>query len=131
MEATIAEAKRKATHNLTVTDLFKEWIKDGVARQDGNEELKRSFDKDVLPIIGDKPLSTLAERDILAVLRGIRARGLNRSVVGRSDDIGQMLRWAKKRQPWRGLMVDGKVSILHVLLGYDSGCCMTIHGWIG
>lgn len=101
-----------------------------MARQDGNEELKRSFDKDVLPIIGDMPLSTLAERDILAVLRGIRARGLNRSVVGRSNDIGQMLRWAEKRQPWRGLMVDGKVSILHVLLGYDSGCCMTIHGWI-
>lgn len=107
VEATIAETKRKATHNLTVTDLFKEWIKDGVARQDGNEELERSFDKDVLPIIGNKPLSILAERDILAVLRGIRARGLNRSVVVRSNDIGQMLRWAEKRQPWRGLMVDG------------------------
>lgn len=112
VEATIAEAERKATHNLTVTDLFKEWIKDGVARQDGNEELKRSFDKDVLPIIGDRPLSTLAGRDILAVLRGIRARSLNRSVVVRSNDIGQMLRWAEKRQPWRGLMVDGNACDL-------------------
>ena len=42
---------------------------DGVSRQDGNAELRRSFTKDVLPLIGKKPLRTLTEKDLLNVLR--------------------------------------------------------------
>lgn len=110
--ATIAEAERQAAENKTVTDLFEEWVREGVSRQDGNAELRRSFSKDVLPAIGDKPLRTLNEKDLLTVLRSIKARGLNRTVVIRSKDIGQMLRWAEKRKPWRTLMVDGNPSDL-------------------
>lgn len=112
IEATIAEAERKATENLTVSDLFGEWLNDGVARQDGNAELRRSFTKNVLPAIGKKTLRDLTEKDLLAVLRTVRARGLNRAVVILNNDIGQMLRWAERRQPWRGLMVDGNPSDL-------------------
>ena len=81
--ATIAEAERKAAENLTVEDLFNEWLKDGVARQDGNSELRRSFTKNVLPFIGQKPLRNLTEKDLLAVLRTVRERGLNRAVCCR------------------------------------------------
>src|SRR3990167_6226811 len=105
--ATIAEAERKAAENLTVEDLFNEWLKDGVARQDGNSELRRSFTKNVLPFIGQKPLRNLTEKDLLAVLRTVRERGLNRAVVILNNDMGQMLRWAEKRKPWRTLMADG------------------------
>lgn len=85
-------------------------MRDGVSRQDGNTELRRSFTKDVLPLIGKKPLRTLTEKDLLNVLRSVKARGLNRTVVIRSKDIGQMLRWAEtqamahadgRRQPSR------------------------------
>lgn len=86
--ATIAEAERQAAENKTVADLFEEWMHDGVSRQDGNAELRRSFTKDVLPLIGKKPLRTLTEKDLLNVLRQIKARGLNRTVVIRSKDIG-------------------------------------------
>ena len=75
-------------------------------------ELRRSFTKDVLPIIGKKPLRDLTEKDLLAVLRAIKSRGLNRAVVIRSKDIGQMLRWAEKRKPWRSLMADGNPADL-------------------
>lgn len=112
IEATIADAERQATENLTVADLFDEWLKDGVARQDGNAELRRSFKKDVLPAIGKKPLRNLTEKDLLAVLRAVRARGLNRAVVILNNDLGQMLRWAEKRKPWRGLMADGNPADL-------------------
>ncbi|HHS7808884.1 TPA: tyrosine-type recombinase/integrase [Pseudomonas putida] len=112
IEATIADAQRKATENLTVADLFEAWLKDGVARQDGNAELKRSFGKNVLPAIGENALSTLTEKDLLTVLRAVRARGLNRAVVILNNDMGQMLRWAEKRKPWRGLMADGNPSDL-------------------
>lgn len=111
-EAVIAEAERQATENLTVADLFEEWIKDGVARQDGNAELMRSFGKNVLPTIGKKALRDLTEKDLLDVLRTLRARGLNRAVVILNNDMGQMLRWAEKRKPWRGLMIDGNPADL-------------------
>ncbi|OLU27358.1 integrase [Pseudomonas sp. PA15(2017)] len=120
--ATIAEAERQAAENKTVADLFEEWMHDGVSRQDGNAELRRSFTKDVLPLIGKKPLRNLTEKDLLAVLRSIKARGLNRTVVIRNNDIGQMLRWAEKRKPWRGLMADGNPADLmdvNKLLDHD------------
>lgn len=120
--ATIAEAERQAAENKTVADLFEDWLRDGVSRQDGNAELRRSFTKDVLPIIGKKPLRNLTEKDLLAVLRSIKSRGLNRAVVIRSKDIGQMLRWAEKRKPWRTLMADGNPADLvevNKLLDHD------------
>lgn len=120
--ATIAEAERLAAENKTVIDLFEEWMRDGVSRQDGNAELRRSFSRDVLPIIGDKPLRNITEKDLLTVLRSIKARGLNRTVVIRSKDINQMLRWAEKRKPWRTLMVDGNPADLidvNKLLDHD------------
>ena len=33
-------------------DLFESWLADGVSRKDGNAELRRTFEKDVLPTIG-------------------------------------------------------------------------------
>jgi integrase len=120
--ATIAEAERQAAENKTVADLFEEWMHDGVSRQDGNAELRRSFAKDVLPLIGKKPLRTLTEKDLINVLRSVKARGLNRTVVIRSKDIGQMLRWAEKRKPWRTLMADGNPADLvdvNKLLDHD------------
>ncbi|MCF5570240.1 DUF4102 domain-containing protein, partial [Pseudomonas sp. PA-3-11C] len=110
--ATIAEAERQAAENKTVADLFEEWLRDGVSRLDGNAELRRSFAKDVLPIIGTTHLRNLTEKNLLVVLRSIKSRGLNRAVVIRSKDIGQMLRWAEKRKPWRTLMADGNPADL-------------------
>lgn len=107
IESIITEQKRKQTEDLTVADLYADWIRDGVARQDGNAALRRSFEKDVIPRIGKKHLRDLADKDILDLLRRVRARGLNRTVVMLNNDIGQMLRWAEKRKPWRGLLIDG------------------------
>jgi len=112
IEATIAGAKRLAAENLTVADLFVEWLKDGVARQDNNAELTRSFTKDVLPSIGQKSLRALTEKDILAMLRAVRERGVNRYVVSLFADLNQMLAWGEKRKPWRGLMIDGNPADL-------------------
>jgi integrase len=110
--ATIEEEERRTAENKTVSDLFEEWVRDGVSREDGNAELRRSFSKDVLPVIGHKPLRSLCDKDLLTILRSIKARGLNRTVVIRSNDIGQMLRWAEKRKPWRSLMIDGNPADL-------------------
>jgi integrase len=103
------EQRRKAEqqHNLTVNDLFDAWVKDGVARQNDNAELKRLFNKDILPALGGKPLRELNDKDILAMLRQITQRGVVRLAVVAYKDTSQMLAWGEKRQPWRGLLING------------------------
>ena len=115
---TIAEDKKKQAAALTVADLFNSWItaNTGVKRQDGNEILRRVFNKHVLPEIGAIHISKLIDDNILGLLKAIKSkatikdgpqRGLNRTIDVIYRDLGQMLRWGEKRQPWRRLMVEG------------------------
>lgn len=115
---TIAEDKKKQAAALTVADLFTDWISSpsGVMRQDGNAALRRLFDKDVLPRIGETKISKLTDNDVLKMLQAVKdrapvkndpQRGLNRTIDIVYNDLGQMLRWGEKRQPWRRLMIEG------------------------
>ncbi len=105
-----AEAERIA--NRTVQNMFDDWIADGVARKDGNAEIRRMFGKDVLPAIGAKPVREVTEHDLRAILRALVARGVNRTAVRCYHDLVQMFGWAERRQPWRGLMADGNPALL-------------------
>lgn len=107
IEETIQRAEQARVENQVVEDLFDAWIADGVARQDGNAELKRLFHKDVLPVIGKKLLRSLADRDILLMLRQMLKRGVTRQAIIAYNDVNQMLCWGEKRKPWRRLLIDG------------------------
>ena len=111
-EAKAAEDARLRSERLTVADLFKAWVSDGVARKDGNAELQRSFGKDVLPLIGGKEVRAVTEQDIRTVLRSVVARGRNRLAVALLVDLRQMFRWAERRQPWRRLLIEGNPAAL-------------------
>lgn len=106
-EAEAARAQQAAIENLRVQDLFNVWLQDGVRRNDGNAELRRSFNADVLPVIGKKLIRELTEHDIRVVLRAMVARGVNRAAVIMRNNLTQMFTWAEKRQPWRRLLADG------------------------
>lgn len=112
VQETIRRAEQERVASLTVKDLFDAWITDGVARKDGNAELKRLFNKDVLPAIGGKELRKLSEGDIRAMLRKQMKRGVVRLAVTTYGDVAQMLAWGEKRQPWRGLLIDGNPADL-------------------
>lgn len=107
IEETIQKAEQERITNQTVSDLFETWVQDGVARQNGNAEVKRLFKKDVLPVIGKQPLRNLTDADILTMLRKMMRRGVVRQAIVAYNDVNQMLSWAEKRQPWRGLLVNG------------------------
>lgn len=107
IQETIRKAEQKRIENQTVQDLFDTWVADGVARQNDNAELKRLFNKDVLPVIGAKPLRELSDKDILAMLRKMMKRGVTRLAIVAYNDTNQMLSWGEKRQPWRGLLANG------------------------
>lgn len=110
--AVLASAAQDAADCLTMGDLFDTWTRDGVARNNDNAELHRSFKKDVLPSLGTKLLRDVTEHDIRAILRQVVARNAPRRAAGLYADINQMLSWAEKRKPWRGLLIDGNPAHL-------------------
>lgn len=115
-QAAIDKAKKAREAQATVQDLFDAWIKDGVNRKDGNAELRRSFDKDVLPTLGKLALKELDEQAVLKMYRDVITRGVQRTAIKLARDLGQMMRWAEERQPWRGLLIDGNpVALVDVM----------------
>lgn len=100
--------------------LFQTWLANGVSRKDGNRRLRQMFERDVLPVIGSKPLRDLTDTDLVKLLRLVgRIRGKARTAEDMLAAIRQMFRWACKRQPWRSLLVDGNpadlVELRHVV----------------
>jgi integrase len=107
VESEALRKKQIEIENLTVNELFGAWMIDGVRRKDGNAELQRSFDKDVLPEIGDIAVRQITEHELRKVLRKMVDRGVNRLAVLTCGNLTQMFLWAEKRQPWRKLLTEG------------------------
>lgn len=110
--ATIAKAKVAATENLSFREMYESWLSDGVVRKDGNAEIRRSFEKDVLPSIGDIPVKNITEHELRSILRAMVERGVNRMTVCVCNDLVQLFSWAEARQPWRRLMIEGNPAKL-------------------
>ena len=112
LEAAIAADVQRRAEDSTVDQMVRGWLRAGVLRKDGNAELRRVFEKDVLPRIGSNPVRTTTEEDLREVLAAVVARGANRLAVTLSRDIRQLFGWAEKRQPWRKLLLDGNPAEL-------------------
>jgi integrase len=106
----VQEAKKRL--NLKVRDLYAVWLVDGVFRKDDNAALKRLMEKDALPFIGDIAIRKLTEKHLQDVYRKVIERGTERTAVDLANSVGQMMRWAEKRQPWRSLLIDGNPAAL-------------------
>lgn len=113
VETTLAEARRRDSEDLSFRAMFEAWLTDGVSRDDGNAELRRTFDKDVLPSIGDKPVRLVDDSDLRGVLRCVgRERGVGRTAQRMLSELRQLYRWALFRKPWRTLIPDGNPADL-------------------
>jgi len=55
VEQTIKAEAARAAEDCTLQTLFEQWVRDGIARKDGNAEIRRSFGRDVMPQLGSKP----------------------------------------------------------------------------
>jgi len=110
--AVIRADEKKRTEALTFDDLYLIWIKDGVSRSDGNKLIAGSFTKHARPTLGRIELRHLTENHLRDVYRAIISAGKTPTAVELSKDIGQMLRWAEKRKPWRALLIDGNPAEL-------------------
>ena len=101
---------QELTTRLPIRTLFEKWLTNGVARKNNNQSIRRAFEKDVLPQIGDVSVKDVTADHIRDLLRKVAIRGVNRTIVLLLADIQQMFRWAEEEQPWRRLLVDGDPS---------------------
>lgn len=104
LKAAAEQSAQKEADNLTVANLFDAWFATN-RHKDGGAELTRSFQRDVLPILGTKILRDLEEGDIRRLLKPISGSGTNRKAVVILNNLKQMFRWANGRRPWK-LLVD-------------------------
>jgi len=83
---------------VTVNALFESWLKlDLVNRKDSGKEIKRMFEKDVLPIIGEIAVEDVKKAHIINVIDTLLARGVNRMTKLILSLMRQMFRFAQDR----------------------------------
>jgi integrase len=104
-QAAAAQTAQQQAENATVTALYDAWFPT-TRRKDGGAELARVYKRDILPVIGDKPLRELEEGHITALLQPIAAKGTNRKAVVLLHNLKQMFTWASGRRPWKLLLDD-------------------------
>lgn len=83
----------------TVKDLFEEWHRRDLSRRraDGGTAVERAFKKDVLPEIGNLPLSAVRRAHITQLLDKIADRGVTRTVGVVLADLRQMFAFGQIR----------------------------------
>ena len=125
-EALIAADIQRKREASTLQDMFDAWITNGVQRADNNAELRRTFEKDILPKLGKQPVRSITDTELRDALRKVgRVRQRGRTAERMLIEVRQMYRWAIKRQPWKALLSDGNPAELIetkqvVPAGYES-----------
>ena len=98
--AQVAELAENARHKarLTVNKLFELWAKlDLVNRKDSGKEVRRMFEKDVLPAIGDMAVEDVRKVHIINIIDNLLSRGVNRMSKLILSLMRQMFRFAQDR----------------------------------
>ncbi|MGQ5522665.1 tyrosine-type recombinase/integrase [Chitinimonas sp. PSY-7] len=93
-----AEAAKLANRH-TISSLFEAWHSAAATkRKDAGKEVRRAFEKDVLPSIGNMALEDVRRRHVMALLDDITARGVGRMANRVLSDLRQMFRYALIRE---------------------------------
>jgi len=96
-----AERQKAATMEaarITVRKLFDRWESVVLAnRKDGGKEIRRIFEKDVLPKLGDMAVEDVKKGHIIGVTDAMLARGVDRLAKLTFASMRQMFRFAQDR----------------------------------
>ena len=98
-DAARAEAAAQAAARLTVGKTFEKWEALHLKRayKDGGAEVRRYFEKDVLPILGEIAIEDLTRRQIAAVVDTALERGAPRTAQMLLVYLRQLCRWSLAR----------------------------------
>ncbi|TVO53078.1 tyrosine-type recombinase/integrase [Denitromonas halophila] len=93
-----AEALEAQNARITVSGLFKRWAEvDLIRRKDGGAEVRRMFEKDVLPTLGALPVEDVRKGHVTGVTDALLARGVPRMAKVIFSLMRQMFRFAVDR----------------------------------
>ena len=93
-----ARAEAEQAARITVSDLFERWATvDLTRRKDGGAEVRRMFEKDVLPTLGTRPVEDVRKGHITGVTDALLARGVPRMAKVIFSLMRQMFRFAVDR----------------------------------
>lgn len=93
-----AEAHRLAIRR-TVHEAFQYWHEHAISkRKDGGAYVQRMFERDVLPVIGDRHLADLKRGDVMEVLDRIAQRGAKEMARETFTCLRQLCRFAHARE---------------------------------
>lgn len=96
--AATAQALAAQAARVTVRDLFDRWASvDLVRRKDGGAEVRRMFEKDVLPTLGALAVEDVRKGHITGVTDALLARGVTRMAKMIFSLVRQMFRFAVDR----------------------------------
>lgn len=84
----------EAASRLTVLQLFERWERLGLSDRKDTAEIRRMFNKDVLPAIGDLLVEDIRKAHIVQIINDIQARGVKRMVKLMLSQMRQMFRFA-------------------------------------
>lgn len=91
-----ALAKQQA--RITVRELFERWMATDIRKyKDGGKSIRRMFEKDVLPTLGDLAVEDVRKGHITSVTDALLARGVNRMARMVFSLMRQMFRFAVDR----------------------------------
>lgn len=92
------EAAKRLKHRMTVNRLFDEWFAaEAKRRSDGGQEVLRTFNKDILPAIGERYAEEMRRIDIIKILDMVKQRGVEVMTRNMLGDIRQMFNFALLR----------------------------------
>lgn len=84
----------EAESRLTVLQLFERWERLGLSDRKNTTEIRRMFNKDVLPAIGHLLVEDIRKAHIVQIINDIQARGVKRMVKLMLSQMRQMFRFA-------------------------------------
>ncbi|MGF6636674.1 integrase [Paraburkholderia sp. MM5496-R1] len=103
----------------TFRQRFNEWTDSALQkRADKGQEIRRAFEKDVLPVVGDMAMEDVRRAHIMSSLDAIIARGANRLANRTLTDLKQFLKWCQAREY---VSVDPLLMVLKKDVGGTDG----------
>lgn len=107
-----AREEHRLAEAITMSDLFNHWIEEGVRRKENNKGIKAMFNNHLFPNLGNVMLKSLSEKDLIKIYKKLIKEEKYKTTIELHKDVGQMLRWASARKPYRKLLIEGNPSEL-------------------
>lgn len=103
----------------TFRQRFNEWADSALQkRADKGQEIRRAFQKDVLPVVGDMAMDDVRRSHIMSSLDAIVARGARRLANRTLTDLKQFMKWCQTREY---VSVDPLLMVLKKDVGGTDG----------